>query len=228
MKVGYKKLGFVLGAVAALAFLPARADAQIVRYSPIFWSFEGNGGIALPLGDLGDVADAGPSFGLAASYFLNPRLALRAEGSLDMYGAPSAISDIDDPDLRIWHFTGGLEFHLVDPTGNTTVAFDVGVGGVTFDTKVFQVDNFPNSGDTATGAFQKTYLAGNAGIKLGYNFWRHAETNTPMATIFIQGDFHLMFADEDDSALLATFNGASPFGTVFAVPVTAGLRFNIP
>ncbi|MGH7540408.1 MAG: hypothetical protein ACRELC_05370, partial [Gemmatimonadota bacterium] len=86
MKVGYKQLGVVLGAVAALAFLPARADAQFVRYSPIFWSFEGAGGIALPVGDLGDVADPGPTFGVAVSYFLNPRFALRIEGSLDLLG----------------------------------------------------------------------------------------------------------------------------------------------
>ena len=227
MKVGYKKLGFVLGAVAALAFLPARADAQLVRYSPIFWSFEGNGGISVPLGDLSDVAESGPSFGLAAGYFLNPRLALRAEGSLEMFGSPTQ-PDATDPDLRIWHFTGGLEYHLVDPTGNTTIAIDAGVGGVTFDTKVFQVNDFPNSGDTATGSFQKTYLGANAGLKLGYNFWRHSQSNTPMATIFIQGDFNLMFADEDDSALLAAQNGVPAFGTVYSVPITAGLRFNIP
>lgn len=227
MKVGYKKLGLILGAVAAFAFLPAAADAQFVRYSPIFWSFEGNGGIALPMGDLGDVAESGPSFGLAAAYFLNPRFALRAEGSLDQYDEPSSATA--EPDLRIWHFTGGFEYHVTDPTSNTLVAVDLGVGGATFDTKIFQVDDFPNTGDQTTGSFQKTYFAANGGVKLGYNFWRHSSTNVPMATIFIQGDIHLMFADEDDSAFYTAVVGDSQgFGTAFTIPITAGLRFNLP
>jgi hypothetical protein len=53
MKVGYKKLGLVLGAVAAVALMPARADAQFVSYSPIFWSFEASGGMAPALGAAG-------------------------------------------------------------------------------------------------------------------------------------------------------------------------------
>jgi len=224
MKVGYKKLGLVLGAVVACALLPARADAQFVRYSPMFFSVEGSAGIAIPLGDLGDVAESGPAFQLAASYFLNPRLALRAEGGLDLLDTTGPI----DPDLQIWHFTGGFEYHITDPTGNTMVVFDLGAGGVTFDTGVFQVNDFPNTGDTSTGAFQNTYFAANGGLKLGYNFARHSATGTPMATIFVQGDLHVMFADENDSALYAQLGGQPGFGTVIELPITAGLRVNVP
>lgn len=224
MKVGYKKLGLVLGAVVAVALLPARADAQLVSYSPVFWSFEGGAGIALPMGDLGDSAESGAAFSVAASYFLNPRLALRAEGGLNLMGTSGPI----DPDLQIWTFSGGIEYHLVDPTGNTTVAFDLGLGGATFDTGIFQVSDFPNTGDTATGAFQNTYLAANGGIKLGYNFARNASTGTPMATIYIQGDFQMMFADAADSALYTSLNNQSGFDTVYMIPVTAGFRINIP
>lgn len=227
MKVGYKKLGLVFGAVAALALLPAKADAQFVRYSPVFWSFEGGAGIAIPLGDFSDVASSGASFGIGASYFLNPRFALRAEGSLDLYGAESdAVAR--DPDLNAWHFTGGFEYHLADPTGNLLFAIDLGVGGVTFDTNVIEVSDFPNTGDTATGSFNNTYLAANGGAKVGYNFARHGSTGVPLVTLYVQGDFHLMFADEDDTGLIAAYYGASPFGTAYSVPITAGLRFNLP
>lgn len=226
MKVGYKKLGLVMGAVAALAILPARADAQVVRYSPIFWTFEGNGGIAIPLGDLADVASSGPSFGVAAGYYLNPRLVLRVEGSVDRLGEGDGVTD--DPDLGLWHYTGGIEYHIADPTQNLLFAFDIGVGGATFDTDVFTVDDYPNPGDTTTGNFGNTYLAGNAGLKVGYNFWRHSQTNIPMATVFLQGDFHLIFANEDHTELLAALSGEPGFGTVYEVPITAGIRFNIP
>ncbi len=222
MKVGYRKLGLVLGAVAACALLPARADAQFIRYSPVFWSFEGSAGIALPLGDLSDVAESGPAFGIAASYFLNPRLALRAEGGLDLLGEKGTI----DPDLRLWHFTGGFEYHITDPTGNATVMLDLGAGGVSFDTKVFTIPS--GGGGSTTQAFNKTYFAANGGLRLGYNFARHGQTGTPMATIFIQGDLHLMFADEEDTELFASLAGQPGFGTVYEIPITAGLRFNIP
>ena len=119
MKVGYKKLGLVLGAVAALALMPARADAQFVRYSPIFWSFEAGGGIAIPMGDLSDNAGSGASIQLAGSYFLNPRFALRAQGGLNLLGS-SDTAPID-PDLQIWTFMGGFEYHFSDPMSDLLV-----------------------------------------------------------------------------------------------------------
>lgn len=239
MKVGYKKLGMVLGAVAALAILPARVDAQFVRYSPIFWSFEGNGGVAIPVGDLSDVAEIGPSFGLAASYFLNPRFALRVEGSLDLFGeGDNATLSAGDAELRAWHFTGGFEYHITDPSASGLFAtFDAGAGGVTFDTDRFTVDDVSctatgcstSPGAQSTGNFDQTYFALNGGLKLGYNFARHASTGVPIATIFIAGDVHYLFADDIDSALLAAANGqATGFDTAVSIPITGGIRFNIP
>ena len=78
MMLGYKKWGAVLGAVALLAVMvPADAEAQFVRYSPIFWSIEGSAGYAIPMSTLKDVADGGVKIGLGGAYFLNPRLAIR-------------------------------------------------------------------------------------------------------------------------------------------------------
>lgn len=236
MMVGYKKLGMVLGAVAVLALLPARADAQFVRYSPVFWAVEGNGGITLPMGDLGDVADPGLTLGLAGSYFLNPRFALRVEGGLSFLGAADGAQGGVDPELRMWTFTGGFEYHITDPTSSTFFTFDLGAGGVTFDTDVFSVNNVvcnptctTSTGATSTGNFDHTYLTLNGGLQLGYNFARHTATGTPMATIFIGADIYLVFADAVDSSLIsALYGGTSGFDTVYAVPITAGLRLNIP
>jgi hypothetical protein len=236
MMVGYKKLGMVLGAVAVLALLPARADAQFVRYSPVFWAIEGGGGITLPVGDLGDVADPGLTLGLAGSYFLNPRFALRVEGGLSfLEGADGAQGGID-PDLTMWAFTGGFEYHITDPTANTFFTFDLGAGGVTFDSDVFSVDGVlcnpsctSSTGARSTGNFNHTYFALNGGLQLGYNFARHTATGTPMGTIFIGADIHLVFADEADSGLIsALYGGTSGFDTVYAIPITGGLRLNIP
>ncbi len=224
MKVGYRKLGMVLGAVAAFALLPARADAQLVSYSPVFWSFEASAGVVIPTGTWSHSAEAGTAFQLAASYFLNPRLGLRAEGGLDMLGTKGVV----DPDLQIWHYTAGIEYHLTDPMGGVMAAFDLGLGGATFDTGVFQVNDHPNTGDTSTGTFNSTVMAVNAGFKVGYNFARHAGSNVPMVTFFVQGDVNVMFADEEDSALYAALNDQRGFGTVIDLPLTLGLRVNLP
>ena len=118
MMVGYKKLGgIVLGAVALLTLLPAAADAQFVRYSPIFWSFDGRGGVTLPLGDFSDVADAGVGIGAGLAYFLNPRFALRLDGGADFLKAKDgATSGGPAPDIDQWRYFGGFEVHLVRPS----------------------------------------------------------------------------------------------------------------
>jgi hypothetical protein len=226
MKVGYKKLGLVLGAVVALAVMPARADAQFVRYSPIFWSFDGGAGIAIPMGDLSDNSSSGVSFALGASYFLNPRFALRADGGLSLMGKSDAASI--DPDLQIWNFLGGFEYFISDPTGDLLFSFDLGAGGATFDSGIFQVNDFPTAGASTQGNFSKTVFAAQGGLRLGYNFARHSATGVPMATIYINGDFHMMFLSDSDTALFAAYNSTSPFGTVYMIPVTAGIRINLP
>ena len=226
MKVGYKKLGLVLGAVAALALMPARADAQMVRYSPIFWSIDGGAGIAIPIGDLADVSSSGVSFALGASYFLNPRLALRADGGLTLLGESDLAAS--DPNLQVWNFLGGIEYHIADPTGGLLFAFDLEAGGATFDTEIFTVADYPTTGATTSGNFSQTVFAAQGGLKLGYNFARYAQTGVPMATIYINADFHVMFLDEDHTDLFAAFNGTTAFGTSMMIPVTAGIRINIP
>lgn len=226
MKVGYKKLGLVLGAVVALALLPARADAQFVRYSPVFWSFEGSAGIALPMGDLNDVADSGASFQGAVAYFLNPSFALRAEGGLNILGDDLVGIGGEDPAFRIWTVMGGFEYHITDPTSNGTVAIDFGAGLGIFDTDFYSISS--GGGGSTTQAFNQSYFAANGGLKLGYNFARHSQTNTPIVSLFIQGDVDVIFADDQDTAVLASASGQSGFGTTILVPIRAGLRFNIP
>lgn len=227
MKVGYKKLGLVLGAVAALALMPARADAQFVSYSPIFWSFDGGAGIAIPMGDLSDNAGSGVSFAIGGSYFLNPRLALRVDGGLSLMGAADGAPA--DPDLQIWNFLGGFEYHIADPTSDLMFAFDISAGGVTFDTQHFTVQDYPTAGASTFGSFSKTFFAAQGGLRLGYNFARQAGTGTPVASLYINADLHLFFTSEEDTELFAAYNGnATGFGTSYMVPITAGIRINVP
>jgi hypothetical protein len=228
----------VLGAVAMLALLPAKADAQFIRYSPIFWSFDVNAGVALPMGDLGDVSKAGVAIAGGAAYFLNPRLALVVKGGADFLkgDSGSAFDGGEGPDLTVIHYTAGIEGHLADPTGEFTAAINVGVGGASFDTDLFAVDDLdcsgtvcsPSTGARTTSTFSQTYFAAQGGLTLGYNFARQGTNNIPVVTFFIAGNVHLIFADSDDTKVLAGGYGVSPFDSMFEIPITVGLRFNIP
>lgn len=224
MKVGSRKPGLVLGAVVMLALLPVRAEAQSGAYSPMFWSFEGSVGMALPMGDIADAAEAGPAFTAAVSYFMSPRLALRAEGGLDMFGTQGSV----DPSLQLFHVLGGIEYHLTDPMGNTTVAVDVLAGASTFDTDVIRLNNYPNAGDFTVGLVNGSYVAGNAGIKVGYNFARHADSGVPMVTLFAHAKVRMVWANAEDTAVYMALNGLDGFDTVMEIPFSVGLRINFP
>ncbi|WP_419950207.1 hypothetical protein [Candidatus Palauibacter sp.] len=224
MKVGSRKPGLVLGAVVMLALLPVRAEAQSGDYSPMFWSFEGSAGMVVPMGDIADAAEAGPAFTAAASYFMSPRLALRAEGGLDMLGTQGSV----DPNMQIFHVLGGIEYHLADPMGNTTIAVDVLAGASTFDTDVIRLNNYPNSGDFTVGLVNGSYVAGNAGIKVGYNFARHADSGVPMVTLFAHAKVRMIWANAEDTAVYMALNNLDGFDTVMEVPFSVGLRINFP
>jgi len=244
MMVGYKKWGVVLGAVALLATMPSKADAQFVRYSPIFWSFDVSGGVAIPVGALADVAKLGGTAGIGLAYFLNPRFSLIAEGSFDFMSGKSgsnnfSSSDGAGPDLRAWHYTAGFEYYITDPVSDLLFSFDLGAGGVTYDTDRFTVTGVdcsnpatacisPAPGATTSSTYDQTYFAVNGGLTLGYNFSRTGANNIPMVTVFIAADAQVGFGKKEDSRALAAGYGVEPFGTSIIIPVTLGIRINIP
>lgn len=232
MMLGYKKLGgVILGAAALFVLLPATADAQFVRYSPIFWSFEGRGGVAVPLGDLGDVVDAGPTVGAGLAYFLNPRFALRLDGNIDFFQAKDgeATSGGPEPDMTVWRYGGGFEVHLTDPsTSKGMVTLHAGLGGVTYNSQDFTVENFDaQTGQVSPGttsreaALEDTYFAVNGGLRLGLNAGQ-------AVTIFVGGGIHVGFLEEEDTAAIAALFGVPPFDSGVSVPLEGGIRVNVP
>lgn len=225
MMLGYKKLGgIILGTAALLALLPAGANAQFIRYSPIFWSFEGRGGVAIPTSDLGDVADAGATLGGGFAYFLNPRFALRLDGNIDFLRAKESTalpSSTGAPNVHVFHYLGGFEVHLTDPsTSQGMVALTGGFGGVTFDTDAFSFTR-ANGAQVIGAGYDQTYFALNGGIRLGLNA-------SELVTLFASGRLDVMFGDEEDSQFLAELFGIQPFGTTVSIPIEGGIRINVP
>ena len=223
MKVGFRKLSFGLAVAAAVALLPAKTEAQS-PYSPMFWSFEGGVGLASPMGDLADGAEAGPSFSGAASYFIRPQLALRAEGGADMFGTAGAV----DPNLMVLHALAGVEYHLSDPMGSATLAIDAMAGVSTFDSDAISIMDYPSSGDFTVGLVNGSYPSAALGIKAGFNLAQHAESGVPLVTVFAHAKVRMIMADAEDNAVYMALNDASGFDTAMVVPLTAGIRINLP
>ncbi len=218
MKVWYRKLKLALCAVAVLTILPAQSSAQV------FWSADAGAGIAMPMGSLSNGAGSGPSFRGGLSYFLSSRLALRGEAGASLM----SVKGQTDMMLHLYNYTGGLEYHLTDPTGSTTLAFDATAGVGTFRSDVFTVMDRPTAGSRKTSRFYRSYPAAGLGLTAGFNFARDADTGVPVVTLFLRGGMTMVMAKEEDSADFMALNDQSGFGMAMQLPFTVGLRLNVP
>lgn len=169
-------------------------------------SIEGRAGLAVPAGDLGDTHDAGLAAGLGLGFDLGSRVALTADAELGSFPGGSAGGGGDQAthaDLRLWHLTGGVELQLLDPTMTYWTLTVDGGGGIT----AFDPD--PGEGHT--------YGTGRAGLRLGYRFSSEAS--------FVAGArAYALFVDEADFQDSSSFDVRS--GTLWTVPITAGLRLS--
>ncbi|MFQ5746920.1 MAG: OmpA family protein [Gemmatimonadota bacterium] len=181
-------------------------------------SVEGHGGIAIPAGDLADLYDVGPNFGANLEYNLNSRVAIRIGGDVDILsGVDMDANGQEPPDLNIYHYNAGIVLRLVEP-GTSEWSFDVNAngGGSTFDS-----DTFTPVGTGGPQDFSETYFTFNGGLRVGYDL-------SPRAAVFVGGQVYVIFADETDSAALASLRtDASPFDTAVTIPVNAGILIHI-
>lgn len=218
------------GAALALAFVvalaPVDAQAQGMMDDGISaLSVDARGGIAVPFGDLGDLADVGPTVGIGVAYRVSPRLSVRADGDLDLYsgadfGAASAAQP-SAPDMTLWHYSGGLQYDVTEPgTERWNVAVNVGVGATIIDTDPFvdgPVEN-PET-DEIEADFNETYFTANGGVRFGYAVHERVD-------VYGGAQWYVTFADEEDTAV---FSALSPtevnaFDRAHSVPLTLGVK----
>lgn len=206
-----RNLSVVIGVVALLAFLPTRLDAQQQKRFRV----DGHGGVVLPTGDLADSHDAGPTAGIGLAYQIHPRIALRADGSIDWLQTAELATGVNTPDLRLWHYNAGVEFDLLpERIDNWSLTTNVGAGATTFDMDELQLTNEVGSD------FSQTYFSVNGGAEVGYNVNRNLE-------FFLGAQTNVMFADEQDSAFLSDLGSeVDGFGTVVSLPIYAGASFS--
>lgn len=224
-----RTLGAALALALAVALAPVEAQGQgMTMNEGSALSVDARGGIAMPVSDLGDVADIGPTVGIGVAYRVHPRVSIRADGDLDIYSGTDfdAVSAEQPaaPDMTLWHFSGGVEFDVTGPGARRwNVSVDAGAGATTVDTDPFVggvVEN-PETGQPEL-SFNETYFTAHGGVKIGYAV-------NEMLDVYGGARWYLSFADEQDTAV---FSALSPtevnaFDQVSSVPLTLGLRLKL-
>ena len=184
-------------------------------------SLEGQAGLAVPLGNLSNAASLGGSFGVGASFWLSPKVALRAsvefeplsgadfpQLEFDSFSSQSASAASESfPGTTIWYYSAGVEMAFLGASEspwslNATIA----AGGSTM-----SVDRLYETRMT------NTYVAANAGLAVGHRIGSHLDG-------FLRQQVHVVFNSADDFAV-GPDNNLQASSPLWTLETTLGVRF---
>ncbi len=205
---------------ALLVFgLPAGAVAQVTGTV----SVDGHGGLAFPLGTLGDLTTTGGAFGGGLAVHFHPNWAVRGDATFILLD--NKFSDdgqtLLSPPVDMLYLGGGLEVNFTAPLYQDlplTFAANLGAGVTSFD-----VDETWQSGHPANG-IDGSYLTFTGGGQLGLTVYRGSSLD---ANVFVKAQPYVILTDSADmlgyEESLAVV-GEEPFDYVWALPLTVGVR----
>ncbi len=199
----------------------AEATAEFENPMDHRWvGIQAHGGIALPMGDLGDVAEAGPSVGVDFDYYINDRWLVGVSGQLSDFAGrdDSRFDGGEGPGMRQWAFDGHLGVNLADPDQGFQATLSGG-GGLT----VISTDGFPSS--AVNGAplnITETFPALRGGLQL-------SGALSPDWHVFATARARYVFTDEDEFTRLTNlYSDIDELSSTFSIPITAGIRVTMP
>jgi hypothetical protein len=237
----YRLLRSLLMAAVVMVAIPSAANAQ--AYASKIWSFDVNGGYAIPLGGLSDIAKGGPMFGVGFGYAVSDLVGLRLGTEVDLLkgqdvtGLPSGPGG---PDVSLWHFNGGVDFDFIHKP-DSRFKFQLYVlGGVVF-VNSDKVDfRDPNPDDTSDLGcplapdglclvdWQDAYPEFSAGIRLGFEVGDCTPARARVCgEIGLFGGANVMFGNEEDTEPITGLHNTDPFGTFTTIPVGINIRINV-
>jgi hypothetical protein len=187
----------------------ARLDAQFLK-----WAADAQGGIAIPIGKLGNIQKFGADIGIAGTYWFSRVVGFRFGGGGSFLQGKDIVdeetqSTVRAPSLNLWQFNGGFEFELTNPTRSTwSLDMNIGAGGTHAVPRV-------GTGTSGVAGPTRTYFTLNGGIKL-------LEEVHATIDVFILVEGYLMFMDEADTEWLTPEPGG--ISTGFVMPITVGFR----
>lgn len=201
----------IAAAVAVLGLVPGQRLAAQMRTSSTRGAFSATmaAGPSMPVDQLAKITDTGAALGADVAYSLTNWLALTADGDVDFLTGHAL-----EPDMRLWHYGGGLEVELAPNRTPWSVQLDGGANATTMDTSPF--GGIDNSTD-----FTHTYFGLDGGLEVGYNVSRNVD-------VAVRGSGYFVFANKTDTQSLVAGSGVQPFSTAVTIPVTAELHIALP
>lgn len=207
-------------AAGLTAVLLIAAPAALTAQDASTFSVDARGGVEVPVSDLADVADLGPTAGVSARYRVHPRVDVRIDGELGLlYGLEG---DQPTPDVELWRALAGANVRILGAGSPVDISAHV-LGGLTsYNTEVFpQVVFDPGTGDPV-GDFAETYPTVAGGLEAAYPVFRSMDLS---GDLFLRGSWTMMFTDEDDTDIFGEIrDGVGGFDQGTTVPVTLGLK----
>ena len=197
----------ILLGVLSVAAAPALASAQSSL------EIEVRGGVASAVEELNHYTDPGAIVGVGIGWRLSDRLALWADGDLEVMSEDLA-GTVVLPSTYLWHTHGGLELGLVQSDTSPWYVQAKGGAGAT----IMDTERFFEGGDD----FLHTYFSVSGGLRIGYRYSERVDVG-------VLGQAFVTFAEETETAELA---GLSPLLTAFdqavSFPAQAFLRLRMP
>lgn len=199
-----RTLSTVTAVAALLALHPGAAAAQS---SVPTVDLSVRGGVSMPTGDLAEITDVGPAAGADVAFWINDRIAVSVDASVDMLRGDDR-SDLL-PDIQLWHYGGGLQARLIPPSSPVSIKLLGGAGATGFRT-----NHFEPAGPGARDRISETYFALNGGAEVGYEM-------TDQIDLSLRGGAFFTFTDETDLSPLSEMSPeVDAFDSVMTLPIT--------
>lgn len=174
-------------------------------------------GMAVPLGQLGNMLEAGPSVGVTVSLPVHQRVALRADVHNNMFSGKALSTGRTAADANIWNLQFGAEADVLAPAAMPlVVSLDAGVGALVVDGPEY------NFTPLRTESHRTGHASARAGVSLGYAIRPSINVMAGAQYIVAHGkrEQNAWFSDQDPENQ-ARFTGLK------MAPITLGVRARI-
>lgn len=181
-----------IGAAAVAAIL-VLAGAGEARAQDI--GVEAGVGADIPLGEMADYWQVGPSFGLGMVADVSERVSLRADGELAFNAGSGLPGGAQAPDLTQFRYTGGIEMLFTDPgVEDWYTVVGVGAGGASLETDAFLLPG----GEAAD--FDETHFTAYGAVRVGYRV-------SPHVAFSLRSRLYLTVMDREDTRVFSDLTG---------------------
>lgn len=213
---------------ATIALLTAGvlwARPAAAQEGPVEIDFEG--GVAVPSGDLSDLMKTSASFGMGLDVPVHDRIAVRVQGSGDLYKGKTIESGIgsgrDVASLTLTHLQAGPSFAVTGGDGGAFTVDLYALGGITVASS--ERDEYSTGdGGAVIVDLSTVWPLATGGARIGYQV-------TERLNVFASGEVNYIMADDSetvDYTRLGTIGTTDGFAAQASLPLTLGLQLNFP